>query len=435
VRLLLASAFAALALAPAAHAASPVVVYSMADGPVDQSLIDGCLRGASTCTLRAAIATVTQLDDGTGITFAPPLNGGQISLTAGSLEVTTSTTITGPGSALMTIDGSAGDLDNGIIEDEAPSLTVSGLTLRDGTSSDGIFNKEGGGGIQQTAGDLTLTDVAFDSNESGGGNNGGALYADGNSTTITDGSFTQNTTSGGVQTNNGGAIQLESGTLSIDGTAFDGNIASDRGGAINGDGGAITIKNATFTNNQSGDAGGAVHMDQGPLTVTGTTFTGNSSTSNGSALATSAADTVTVGSSHFTGNRTGPSVPGGTVFAQNLVMNSSVMTGNTAIYASALAVSDEHRYTGTLQLTSTSITGNTSIGSTALVVGCDDIYLCTNVFVGGPGTITGSTIQDNNAPAGVSWPECFFTASRVTDGGGNQLDPTCTFSGYPGLHG
>lgn len=410
----LGAAAALLALPAAAPAqGGALVVNTTIDAPPSTPMIEACILGDGSCTLRAAIAAAATLPGPSTITFAPGLSGGTIALTQGSLTVTTPLTIQGPGATLLTIDGSAGVAD-GIIDDESPSLSVSGLTLANGSAADGLFDQEGGGAIQQTAGDLTVTGVAFTGNSSGPGNVGGAIYAAGDSTVVSGSVFTDNTSAGGIEDSEGGAIYLGSRTLTVDGSTFTGNRAATEGGAIEIEGAGTTINGSTFTNNAAGyDGGGAIDVESGSLRITSSNFTANTAPQGGIVVNFAGGDTetLTITGSHITSN-TNSSAPGadgamvvnvyGTLIVANTLIENNVGPSIGGIYA------------GDAQLTNVTVTGNTAAG--ACDVGCaGGVRL-------GDATIAGSVIEGNTG--GPFSPNCSFYGT-VTDGGGNTLAPDC----------
>jgi predicted outer membrane repeat protein len=416
--LTLATALALAAAGPAgAQAPAALIVNAATDGPVTTAGIEACTSGQNLCTLRNAVAAVNQVANGTGIVFGQALTGATIALTQGSLRVTTATSIIGPGATALAIDGSAGVTD-GIIADAAPSLTVSGLTLQNGSASDGLFDQQGGGAVQQTAGALTVSGIVFDGNTSGSGNDGGAIYADGGSTTVTDSTFTNNTASGGVESTQGGAIYLDSGTLSVTGSTFTGNTGVDGGGAIYGDGGAVTVSGATFTGNQATDApadGGAIDIGSGTLIVTGSGFSANSATGAGTAINVATNTTATITGSHVTSN-TGGAQAGPALQAINLVLGTTLVENNAATMFGGVVAN-------TATLTNVTITGNQATGS---IADCATSNACVGGLALNTGTLSGTTITGNTAGSGTR-PNCGFTTT-VTNGGGNQVAADCPLS-------
>lgn len=94
---------------------------------------------------------------------------------------------------------------------------------------------------------------------------------------------------------------LNSGTLTVAGSTFEGNSAHDGGGAIDNVGGTLTVTNSTFYGNHTlgGSSGGAIYST-GTLTVTNSTFDSNSASQGGAIF--SGSGTLTVVNSIFDGN-------------------------------------------------------------------------------------------------------------------------------------
>lgn len=207
---------------------------------------------------------------------------GLITLTSGPLLVTPDLTISGPGASSLTISGGG----NSQVFDIRGSVTISGLTLEDGSDFQGgaIFN----------GGTLSLNDCVLSSNTTP--LDGGAVWNDG--------------------------------ALTVNGSTFSGNSATTFGGF----GGAIvnfgtlSVSNSTFSGNSADQQGGAIWSEL-PLSVSASTFSGNSATFNGGAIW--AFDTLTVINSTFSGNSSGSL--GGAIaneFAMNL--SDSTFSGNSA---------------------------------------------------------------------------------------------------------
>src|SRR5262249_47729362 len=133
------------------------------------------------------------------IVFAPGIVG-TITLTGGQLVITDSVTITGPGSALLTLKGASASRHFTVSDGTTKGLTVSlsGFTLANGNLSWGD-----GGSISLVGESLTLTDVVFSENKTTGG--GGAVaIAGAGKLTATNCSFTSNGATG-----LGGAVYVD----------------------------------------------------------------------------------------------------------------------------------------------------------------------------------------------------------------------------------
>ena len=293
--------------------------------------------------------------------------------------------------------------DGGAIElDGATSLTVT-----DSTFTSNYSESDGGAididvlGAPYTAGLMTITDTTFQSNSSG--DEGGALYLDDGDivATLTNATFSSNTASerggaiaidgaelldvvGSTFTTNsaqdGGAIYADSNTTSsitVTESTFTGNFAYEgsaypysQGGAIRsrrplfvsdstfvenesqGEGGAIfveaqvyiapaageplafTVSDSTFTANQSsGTDGGAIWMSNTEASVTNSTFTDNFTFDYGGAIWAGGSGSLSVSGSTFASNF--GYLSGGAIFANysrssTLTVTASTFTNNTA---------------------------------------------------------------------------------------------------------
>ncbi len=123
--------------------------------------------------------------------------------------------------------------------------------------------------------------------------------------------------------NNGGAMYLGGGTISINDVDFIGNSA-DLGGAISG---ALynlnfMISNCTFISNSARSSGGAIYMQYSPVSIRNSILTDNSAAVNGGALYLSQSD-LQAENNTFVSNR---AVNGGAIYFQ--FTNSSILRGN-----------------------------------------------------------------------------------------------------------
>ncbi len=151
------------------------------------------LGGAS--RLAAGTQTVTFADDsgpgslrqavlaaasGDIIVFDPSLNGQTITLTSGEIDVNTSVTITGPGSALLTISGNNASR---VFHFAGGASILSGVTIAQGNvaGGNGTSGNGGGGGgggmgagvLADSSSTVSIQDVILANNAVTGGNGGG----------------------------------------------------------------------------------------------------------------------------------------------------------------------------------------------------------------------------------------------------------------------
>ena len=184
-------------------------------------------------SLRQALADA---NDGDTINFDAAVSG-TITLTSGELLVNDSITISGPDADLLAVNGNAASRVFHI--SSGKTVTISGLTITNGSASGGTYPNNSGGGIFNDHAALTVNNCALSgnstSNKRGGILNWGALS--GNATlTIND-----STLSGNSATYGGGGIfndsvNLGSATLTINNSTLSGNSANQYGGGIYNDG-------------------------------------------------------------------------------------------------------------------------------------------------------------------------------------------------------
>jgi hypothetical protein len=175
-----------------------------------------------------------------------------------------------------TADGTAGILFDGEL-DSGSVVTVSGSQFS--------FNEGWAGAISGRAFALEVSQSTFNNNTAGFAAGIGVTDAD---VTIDDTVFRNN-----AAANDGGAIRIYGGTLTITRSLFDGNEAgaSGSGGAISSEGGfvatTIVIDHSLFEGNSAGD-GGAVAVSGGgagvQLLVTRSTFVDNSGAAGAAVL-------------------------------------------------------------------------------------------------------------------------------------------------------
>ncbi len=229
---------------------------------------------------------VTQADanPGSTITFDRAATGPAISLTHGTLTLSASMTITGPGANVLAVDGGCTTCDapvSGIPSTGATvfavnfgaTVALSGLTVRHGLAS---FGSSAAGGIVNH-GTLALTGDTLVGNVAVGCFKcGGALYNDGALTVAA------STISGNSvvtpQPENGAALLSFGGTAALTDTTIAGNTAQFEIFALSAiliEGGAATATNTTITGNHTDDFGAAGTLNSGTLTVTNTIVAGN----------------------------------------------------------------------------------------------------------------------------------------------------------------
>jgi predicted outer membrane repeat protein len=229
-------------------------------------------------SLRQALADA---NDGDIIIFAVT---GTIGLTSGELLVDKSITVSGPGAANLTVNGNANSrvfhIGSGRI------VAISGLPITNGNASGGFPD---GGGIYNDHATLTLSDCTISDNSAF--RNGGGVYNDRATLTINNCMVSEN-----LAGNEGGGICNDddggSTTLQISDSVFSSNSA-EFGGAICNDarmGGTamLFISNSALSSNSVGyDAGAILTIgDSGHATamVSSCTISGNSAQVHGGGI-------------------------------------------------------------------------------------------------------------------------------------------------------
>ena len=302
-------------------------------------------------------------------------------------NTTTPEAILGTGISALTLSG--GDTSQIIKVSTGTSLTLTGVTLYDGSSATGgavdNFGTLNLGGVE-LQGDTATNQGGAVRNESlahlsisnstlvqDSASSGGAIYNSGNAT-ITSSTISDDSSSQGGAIENAGTLVVQGTTLSSDsatsgsggalGNSATGNVsvvqstfsgdeatgAGAQGGAI-GSAGLLSIAQSIFTGNSAGEAGGAVDHSFAatPLSITDTTFKTNSAPSGGAIF--TAAGTSLDGAT-FTENS---ATSGGAVdvgSAGSLTGTNATVTANTA--SSGAGVYSQ----GTLQLVNATIAYN-----------------------------------------------------------------------------
>ncbi len=305
----------------------------------------------TTCTLRDAI---TAAANGDTITFQGGL-ASPIILTAGTITIAHNITLQGPGAATLAVDGNHA---SGIfVVNAGTTVSISGLTLQNSSS---VTNS-----AVTNSGTLTLTSLTLSSNVLTALSNtqgGGAIYNNGGTLTIISNSFSGNTAL------YGGAIFNNAGTITISGSTFFNNGAVETssygdGGAIDNYKGSLTVDSSSFAANTKADHGGAIN-NQDTVTITNSTFIGNLAALGG-AIANPGPvpiiPSMTISNSTFYGNSAGS---GGAIYDLQsiLKMGNSTIVGNSATdFATGYSGGGGLNISGQTYLGSNLIAHNTAI--------------------------------------------------------------------------
>jgi predicted outer membrane repeat protein len=343
-------------------------------------------------SLRQALVDVC---DGGTIDFDPTTFSTPRTVTLSStLVVTKGLTISGPGAALLALDGNHAVRVINITVANA-QVVIADVTIANGQSG-GFF----GGGVSNGT-NLRLTGCVFAGNSSSG--TGGGLYTSA-PTVITDSTFSQNSAG------NGGAIGISRTNVQISSTSFASNAA------VSNDGGAIYMSGLSSL--------------PATLTILDGAFSSNTAVRHGGALYASSYTTTTVTRSSFLTNTSNPALPS-TQGAGGAINNAGALTvarcafvGNTAGSASG-----SNNSGGAIVTTSaTDITNSTfrnnsvrGAGGALHYKGSNSSGLILNT------TVYGNTLMGPGSGGGIS-----YDASSVTMRNSIVASNTTNCSG-PGL--
>ncbi len=371
------------------------------------------LNGAAPCSLREAVDTANADANSGGCTDANPaaadtirLAGGDYDLSragvedanaSGDLDVAGSLTIAGDGADVSGIDGNGALTGDRVLQISSGTLTISGLTVHDGSSNTGggiggsdfgatlrlidstvSGNEVGGGGGGIRVGVVTLTDSTVSGNTAGTGGGGiccetvtltrsivsgnetvgpgheegGGIF--GGTVKLTDSTVSGNKAVGGASFGVfGGGISASTATLTR--STVSGNTSSSDGGGIAGFTGGGTLTDSSVRRNKAGGQGGGIYGGAflGPFTMTRSTVSENDAASDGGGVYFTGPGTMTVTNSTLSGNETpayggGIATDDGTTNLRSTTINRNVANGG------GLA-----RFgTATVNLRNTILTGN-----------------------------------------------------------------------------
>jgi hypothetical protein len=400
------------------------------------------LADAGPGSLREAIATT---DPGGTVDFEPGL-AGTIALTIGTLTIAKDLTITGPGSAVITVSGSHASTVFRI--DPTFDVAIAGLTVAEGAgASGGGISNDGtltvtdavlsdntvtaadaastGGGIANR-GTLTLIRSTVSGNVAAGSNagygQGGGIWNAG-TLTVTGSTLSGNAaTAGGLQSSGGGI--WNGGTLTVTDSTLSGNTATSLpyygslGGGI-ANSGTLTVSNSTFSGNTAGGSGGEGGgiWNSGTLSITGSTFNGNSATGfNGEGSGAWNSGTLSITGTTFNGNSA--SFGGGGIWNSagiSSIANSTLSGNSPEVLGGGMEIEG-----GTVIIVGSTLSRNTAAGMSGGIDNAGTLVVARSTLsdntaetsaggvyndAGGRLTVTHSTLSGNSAGsnAGGIW--------------------------------
>ena len=377
---------------PGVAAATTYTVTTTGDGA-------STCPSAGSCSLRGAINTSTS-----GDAVVVPASAGAYALSTGSaIAINHDLTIVGAGASSTTVN--ANQTSGVFTVGAGHNVAISGLTITGGKLTGGSVK---GAGIN-TSGNLTLNGV-----------------------TVTNNSV--ESASGGTPA--GGGIEVTAGNLSVSNSQITGNVArADAGGGFpegagidDSGGGLVNVSGSQVTSNVASTgagggvpAGGGIHFGgSGTLAISASSLSQNSAltgggggAAEGGGLASDGGGVVTLTGSTVSANSAsmadaGAADGGGIAnFAGSLAIANSTISANIALSPAAGGVPTAQGAgvlsSGPLAITSSTVTGNTANASSAGTAqgGAVD--------VSGSATISNSTITGNSAST---------TGTGTSDGGG-----------------
>jgi hypothetical protein len=407
--------------------------------------------------LRYVINAANSNDEASNqIVFQDGLSG-TIPLTQGKLVVTKALEIDGPGADLLTVSGNN---QSGVFDIEAPAgqtVTLSDLTIADGTGSGSLNGRTVGGGLFNEADTVILRRVSVSGNTVPSRGIGGGIYNDVhgsmvlNDSTVSDNRVSRDSFTGAIE---------NLGTLTLNRTTVSGNSAPGLGGTLVGTsienaGGKLTIDHSLITGNTGGIASGGSGSQ---IIVSASTITNN--TGYAGAGISNSVGKATITDSTIANNST--QYVGGGLYNQvgQMIVSGSTIAGNTALYGGGIEVASGsfrminctisgntaqneggglwagYIHSGVLELTSVTITLNTSLNPSSGYGGGGGVYLesvqafrIRNSIVAGNSTAVGGPDVDGDVVSlghnliGQTDDSTGWVASDLTGTSANPLDP------------
>ncbi|MBR4751137.1 MAG: hypothetical protein IK077_05200 [Thermoguttaceae bacterium] len=364
--------------------------------------------------------------------------GGAIYVAGGTVEansgVYTANAATDDGGAVFVLNGTFSDVkgkftqnvadrNGGAIYNSGTFTEVNGEFLSNSAASGGaVYNKD-------------TVDVSTSSFSGNTATNGGAIYnvatSSDSSTTLTNVALT-----GNVATENGGAIYVESGTVSSKGGSSyanngkeDGEITTVNGGAVYVANGTFSDEGSSFTINAATKYGGAVYVSNGAFASVDGKFEGNKAT-RGGAIA------------NFSLNGTGVSFNGTTSFINNVATPLAGSNGSFggAIYnVGAISMSVENGTTAFIGNKATDESGDPVVNESGLN-GYSGGAIYNSTKGSKTGSITAKNVAFENNFAGkyggavsnfgtFNATNATFANNVASAGGAVQTSGTATFAG------
>jgi predicted outer membrane repeat protein len=332
------------------------------------------LNDAGAGSLRDAVEDANAAPGPDVVAFQSGLSG-TITLVS-QIEIDEGLEIQGPGANAITVSGNDAVrifyADTDVAGDPGEAVTISGLTLTDGTTVGSA--EEDGGAVLANYTDLTLSGVVV--RDSFAETFGGGVMGESSSVNVLSSTMTGNTSDG-----DGGAIYRDNneyGPETIRDSVFTGNQATGDGGAIalyDTYEAPVRIENVVVSGNTSGRSGGGIKLydwdPDGPITIANSTISGNESEEGGglamyTSISSGTPPPVVVENTTVSGN-TATEQGGGIEFraldGSTPVVRNSTVTGNSAPDGGGLFVDDYPAGNGPVTVSSTIVANNSATNS------------------------------------------------------------------------
>ncbi len=332
----------------------------------------------------------------------------------GDLDVLASMTLVGQGAKKTAIDGNSERLDERILNQKAGDLSIKDVTLRNGQSIDDDDDR-GGAVWNEGAGRLAISGARIVNNYayySGGG----VAATDGGTLDIRKSLIADNATD-----DYGAAVTtyIGGGRVKISRTKIVGNNAEDGAAIIVGEG-KLTLDHSTIANNTGVDYGGGIDLYGKGATIRNSTISGNRATGadyGGGIYDENNHGPVLIENSTISDNHTGAG--GGGIYAESDVwtIRNSTIARNQALDDASSSGYGGGIYNGgaTMKLESVTLSGNAAYDSAGLYES------------GGSTTIRNSILARNRDYGEDHWIEdCHVSSGTVTSLGHNLIgDGSC----------
>ncbi len=327
------------------------------------------------------------------------LDGNGDAVTASAAMIDNEGTLTIGSGAVLQNAASSGD--GGAVNSWDGSVTVSGGTVSGNSAAQG-------GAVYASGGTIEINDGSLSGNSA---DNGGAIYYSGNDAVMVNG--------GSISDNNaenGGAVYLEKGTLEMTGGSMDANAATENGGAVCAINGEIEVSGGTIGDDTGNHArnGGAIYLESGSVTISGeAVISHNSALENGGGVCTGIG-TVTMSGGGLASNSAAEK--GGGLYSESgaISIDQASLSGNSSTAGNGGGV---YAGTGSVSLNAVTLAGNTAeegFGG-GLYTGSGAAVLTSCTFNSGNTAMNGAAVYTNTGS--VTFSDGTITNNTATAGG------------------